>query len=76
MSKEIEPIYRLFGAKVQMLRDTLCLTQAELALRVGLSRGAVANIETGKQRVLLGDVEKFANAFGTRPKVFLKGIWL
>lgn len=75
MSKPIEAIYRQFGAKIEALRIAIGINQAELAKRVELSRGSIANIETGKQRVLLADVEKFATAFGTSPKHLLRGIW-
>lgn len=50
-------------------------TQQDLAKRVGLSRGSVANIELGRQRILLHDVERFAVAFNMAPKVLLRGIW-
>lgn len=75
MAKEIEVIYVQFGAKVRAMREMIGLNQTELAERVGLERTSVTNIENGKQRVLLDDVEKFAKAFGTSAKHFLKGIW-
>lgn len=75
MSKPIEPVYRMFGMKVEQLRTMLGITQGDFAKKVGLTRGSIANIETGRQRVLLADVEKFANAFGTTPKALMRGIW-
>ena len=75
-SKDIQPVYRQFGSKVESLRVALGLTQDELAKRVGLTRTSVTNIEAGRQRVLLDDVEKFAVAFATSPKFLLRGIWL
>lgn len=75
MTKEIEVVYVQFGAKVRAMREMLGLTQADIAQRVGLERTSVVNIENGKQRVLLDDVEKFAKGFGTTPKHFMKGIW-
>jgi transcriptional regulator with XRE-family HTH domain len=74
--KPIEPIYILFGARVVQIRDALGLTQDELRQRIGLSRGSIANIETGRQRILLADVERFARALGTTPKNLMRGIWL
>jgi len=71
----IEPCHRLFGAKVEQLRVALGWTQQDLAKKVGLSRGSIANIETGRQRLLLHDVDKFAKAFGAEPKALLRGIW-
>ncbi len=75
-SPPIQPVYRQFGAKVEQLRNTLGWSQQDFAKKVGMSRGSIANIETGRQRVLLHDVEKFAAAFGVAPKLFLKGIWV
>ncbi len=75
MSAPIEAVYRQFGAKIESLRDALGINQLELSKRVGMSRGSIANIETGRQRILLADVEKFAKAFGTEPKHLMRGIW-
>jgi len=74
-TKEIEPIYKIIGAKIIMMREFMGLTQLDLSKRVGLTRGSIANIETGRQRILLHDIEKIADAFGTTPKHILKGIW-
>jgi transcriptional regulator with XRE-family HTH domain len=71
----VEPVYRQFGSKLESLRSTLGITQEEVAKRVGLKRTSVVNIEAGKQRVLLDDVEKFAGAFGISPKALMRGIW-
>ena len=75
MAKQIEPVYRLLGAKVEMMRNTLGWTQAELATRIGMSRASIASLETGRQRLMMHDVEKVARAFGTTPKHLMKGIW-
>lgn len=74
--KPIEPIYLAIGAKLVMMRDAIGITQGDLAKRTGLSRPAIANIELGRQRMLLHDLAKFADAFGTTPKHLLRGIWL
>lgn len=38
------------------------LTQAKLADRLGISRGALANIETGRQKILVHQLYRFAAA--------------
>jgi transcriptional regulator with XRE-family HTH domain len=76
VKKEVEPIYRQFGSKIESMRVALGLSQQELSKRVGLTRTSVTNIEAGRQRVLLDDVEKFAAAFTTSPKFLMRGIWL
>ena len=73
--KECEPVYRMLGAAIQRTRDALGWTQDDLAQRVGLTRTSITNIEAGRQRVLLHDVEKIAVAFQTTPKALLRGIW-
>lgn len=75
-NKEVEPVYRAFGARIEMLRRTLGMNQMELAKKVRMSRGSIANIETGRQRILLADVDKFAESFGISPRQLLKGIYL
>lgn len=45
--------YGSFGDAVRRARETAGLTQADLAGQVGLSRPAIANIELGRQGVLL-----------------------
>lgn len=75
MPKPIEPCYRLLGAKIEHIRTALGWTQEELAEKVGLKRTSIVNIEAGRQRVLLADVERFATAFNTTPKAIMRGIW-
>lgn len=74
-NQEIESIYQKFGAKVELLRVTKGLSQTELAKRVGLTRGSICNIEAGRQRILLADIEKFAQAFAITPERLLRDLW-
>lgn len=71
-----EAIYRALGARIEQVRTTLGWSQAEVAKKVGLTRTSVTNIEAGRQRMLLHDVETFAHAFGMTPRSLMKGIWL
>jgi transcriptional regulator with XRE-family HTH domain len=57
-----EPIYKAFGKAVAARRRTLGWTQSDLAGRVGMSRASVANIESGRQSVLLHHVYALASA--------------
>ena len=75
MNKPIEACYIAFGVRVRMMREMLGLTQDELAKKMKISRPSLANIEVGRQRVLLGDVQRFADAIGVAPKQMMKGIW-
>lgn len=71
----IEPVYPFLGNKIKHMRDTLGIEQAELARRIGCTRAHIANIETGKSRIMLHDVEAIAKAFGIQAKHLMKGIW-
>ena len=73
--KPIEPVYRQLGAKIEQVRTVLGWTQNDLAKKTHMSRGSIANIELGRQRLLLNDVQKFADAFGSDCKCLMKGIW-
>lgn len=71
----IEACHVAVGAKIRLIREALGLTQDEVASRVGLNRTSVTNIEAGRQRLLLSDIETFSRSLGTTPKNLLKGIW-
>jgi transcriptional regulator with XRE-family HTH domain len=43
------------------------MTQSDLARRVDLSRTSIANIENGRQRVLLHQLYKFADVLQVEP---------
>ncbi len=44
-------VYEKIGALIKQYRRDLKMTQRDLAARVGMSRGSVANIENGFQRL-------------------------
>src|SRR5258705_12401951 len=50
-----EPFYLEVGRRIQGLRSSKGLTQAELGLRLDppVTRASVANLESGRQRLLL-----------------------
>ena len=74
MSNEIEPCYRALGARIQMIRQTIDMSQADLAKRIGYTRTSLVNIEAGRQRVPMHQVEEIAKALATTPRNLLKGI--
>ncbi|MCK0197405.1 helix-turn-helix transcriptional regulator [Ancylobacter crimeensis] len=59
-----DSLYVAFGEAVALRRDHLGMTQAQLAARVGLSRASIANIEGGRQNVLLHHACSIAAALG------------
>lgn len=54
------PIYQQIGAVIRARRKKLKMTQEVLASELGISRGSLANIETGRQNVLVHQLYKFA----------------
>jgi transcriptional regulator with XRE-family HTH domain len=54
-------VYRALGAAAAKRRKQLKLTQAYVAAGIGLTRASLANIETGRQKVLLHQVYRLAN---------------
>ncbi len=62
------PINVAFGKALALRRGELDLTQAELAGLVGMSRASIANIEKGRQNVLLHHIYDLAAAL-RMPKV-------
>lgn len=63
-SEIVEPvqIYKLFGLRLSDARAIAKLTQNELAQRAGMSRASIANIEAGRQRVLLHQIIELTDA--------------
>jgi transcriptional regulator with XRE-family HTH domain len=60
---DIEPIYQRLGAAVLELRTEAGWTQQDLAGQIGLTRASVANVETGRQRLMLHQIEALADVF-------------
>ena len=53
-------LYLRLGQLIRERRRSLGLTQARLASQVKISRASLANIETGRQRVLVHQLYEFA----------------
>jgi transcriptional regulator with XRE-family HTH domain len=66
-----EQVYKAFGAQVRSRREVLGLTQLQLSKEIGLTRGSVANIEAGRQSVLLHQLLDIATALQQTPEQLL-----
>ena len=64
-------IYEAFGRQVRSRRNALEMIQDKLAERIRLTRGSVANIEAGRQSVLLHQFLDIADALGVPPAQLL-----
>lgn len=66
----MDAFYAEFGARIRAARGTR-LSQTQLARQVGMSRGSIANIETGRQHVPLHMILVFARELGVDPTTLL-----
>lgn len=55
-------IYRLIGSRIAQRRKDLRLKQVEVAAEIGLTRASLANIEKGRQKIMLHQIYKIAEA--------------
>lgn len=68
---KLEPIYKTIGGIIRQRRRRLELAQAKLAGLLGISRATLANIETGRQRILVHHIYAFAEALDMKPSELL-----
>ena len=59
---EPDQIYKYLGRRIKDLRKGLHQTQEQLAKQVGISRASLANIESGRQQLLVHHLFSLANA--------------
>jgi transcriptional regulator with XRE-family HTH domain len=72
----IEPIYKAIGMRIARLRESRDLTQEELGKKLelpprGLTRAAISNIESGRQRLLVHTLFAIARALQVEPQDLL-----
>ena len=58
----VKLIYENLGKRIKGLRQGLGQTQEQMAKQVGISRASLANIEAGRQKVLVHHLFTFARA--------------
>src|SRR5438309_74229 len=71
---EIDDLYRQIGRRIAMARSRRgsgSWSQTELAATVGVARGTVANIESGRQRPPIHTLWRIANALQIEPRLLL-----
>jgi len=72
--RQVERPYVLFGEAVKEARHERGWNQQELADKLGYSRGSIANIEVGRQRILLTDLFTFAKVLKLDPKAMFAAV--
>jgi transcriptional regulator with XRE-family HTH domain len=63
----LEPLYRSIGSVIRAKRRQRDWTQEQLALKLMISRGTLANIEAGRQRIFLHQLYSIAAALELKP---------
>lgn len=64
----------LFGEAVRSHRQTLGLSQEDLAFKCGLHRTYIGSVERGERNISLLNILKVAEALGCAPRELFKGI--
>ena len=64
---ELDPIYKTIGETIRARRRRFHLTQEKLAPRIGMSRASLANIETGRQTILVHQLYRLAEVLEISP---------
>ena len=64
-------IQKKFGDKLRELRKQKGLSQEDLALKSGLHRTYISDIERGSRNLSLKNIEKIAKALGIKPQDLL-----
>lgn len=67
-----ENIYEHVGRELRSRRERLHLTQGDVAKAVGISRTSVTNIESGRQALLLHQLQKFSDVLNVEMSDLLK----
>src|SRR6266403_1538894 len=68
---KLEPIYKAIGTIIRRRRRRLEWSQKLLASRLRISRATLANIETGRQRILVHHLYMFAEVLNMKLADFL-----
>lgn len=74
-STSVELIYIELGDRIRDYRKRARITQECLAKNVGISRASLANIELGRQRIMLHLLNVFACHLGIKPQELVRGLW-
>lgn len=57
-------IYKIIGERIRTIRESLNLTQEDVADRIGMRRTSITNIEAGRQRLPIDTLYNIAGILG------------
>lgn len=65
---QVDELYEAIGDRIKAARTLAKITQTDLGRQIGLTRSSIANIEAGRQRVMLHWVFQIADELGVDPR--------
>lgn len=68
-----EKAKRRFGARLRQLRKAQKLSQEKVALKAGIDRSYLGQIERGESNVSLVNIHRIAEALGIEPAELFRG---
>ena len=68
---QVEKLSRIIGENIKRRRIELRMTQIELAERMGITQGALSDIENGKRSPLLKTIADFSETLEVPPSYLL-----
>ena len=68
---DVSSIYKRLGPLIREHRQQLGLTQEQLSSQLGISRASLANMETGRQRLLLHQLYGLADKLDIKVEALL-----
>ena len=68
---DVKRFYEDVGRRVRAAREKAGLTQGQLATRIGLTRSSIANLEAGRQKILLHALYGLSDVLDLDPAVLL-----
>jgi len=71
MEMQVEKLSRIIGKNIKRRRIELRMTQSELAERMGITQGALSDIENGKRSPLLKTIADFSETLEVPPSYLL-----
>jgi len=64
-----------FGRRIRQLRESMGLTQQQLASRVGMDYKYLGSVERGERNITIDNIQRIAEAFGVEPYQLFLFTW-
>lgn len=71
MTAYVDNLYRQLGKRIRTQRESVNMTQEELATAIGMLRTSIVNIEAGRQRPPLHVIYQICHQLGAEPSAMM-----